>query len=218
MHLGRFPDQVVFFGADDRRRKLDLKIAARFGEVNRSHPEWKFVVKKSVRLERYFLPALGHSVPIGVPLIGENFCAASRFLEGIAASVVAREGKLGQPGIIGPPEIRVHLLINVETRRNVQNLIHLQHLDDAAPLPVVRFHQLIQIEWLAHQDMENLSLTRLTVAHDLSVVDVELGFAIVPITRVLDEGWRELAEGGPGSTDRNRDQSKKLLLHGAPRR
>src|SRR3982751_2897716 len=112
----------------------------------------------------------------------------------------------------------MHLLIDVKASWNVQNLVELQHLDDAGPLPVVGLNELPVVERLAHDDVKHFGLTRLAVAHDLRVVDVELGFAIVPITRVLDEGWRELAEGGPGSTDRNRDQSKKLLLHGAPRR
>ena len=109
----------------------------------------------------------------------------------------------------------MHLLIDIEAGRNVQNLVQFQDLDHTGPLPIIRLNELPVIKRLAHEDVKNFGLTRLAVFHDLGVVDVELGFAVVPITGVLDKGGSELSKRGQCPRNRKGDQSKERLLHGA---
>ena len=107
----------------------------------------------------------------------------------------------------------MHLLIDVEAGRHVQDLIQLQHRDRFGPLQVVRFHQLLRIERLAHENMQHFARTRLPVTDDLRVVDVELGFAVVPVAVVLEKARSELREAARAEKCRAQDCAQKNFLH-----
>src|SRR5690349_24795158 len=89
----------------------------------------------------------------------------------------------------------MHLLVYINPGRDVEDLVHLQDLDNVRDvLPVVGLDELTQIKWLAHEQMDHFGLPRLPVTHDLGVIEIELGLAIIPVTAVLDEAGRELPE------------------------
>src|SRR5262249_60466195 len=72
MHLGRRTNQLVLLGVDNAGGELNGEITAGFAEIDRPYAQREFIVKKSVRRERHLFLALGHSIPIGMPLIGKD--------------------------------------------------------------------------------------------------------------------------------------------------
>src|SRR4051812_39064431 len=104
----------------------------------------------------------------------------------------------------------MHLLINVEPGRHVQNLVHLQNRNRIRPRRALYFHELLWIERLAHQDVQHLARPRGSFAHDLRSVDAELRFAVTPVAGVLQQSRRELREGVTTAAKKTKRQEKWL--------
>src|SRR5678815_1860424 len=156
-----------------------------------------------------------HSFPICAPFVTPAIleqpaqsAQRSEFLVGAATGIVARQRGLDQRAAVTTPERRVHLLIDIETGRDVQDLIQLDHRISAAARAGFSFDQLAIREWLADEDMDDLARTRLAVARLLRIINVELRFAVAPILFVLKKSGGELRLGGCG------EEQEKGGLHG----
>src|SRR5712692_3883742 len=86
----------------------------------------------------------------------------------------------------------MHLLIKINAGRDMQDLVQLDDVDQIRPFRVVWFYELLRIEWFAHKDVQHLARSRLALANNLRVVEIELGFAVAPVAAVLQKRWREL--------------------------
>ena len=84
------------------------------------------------------------------------------------------------------------MLVDIETGWHMEDLIELQDRDCLWSRRTFRFHQLFRIKRLAHENVQDFAGARNAVTGDLCIVDIELGFAIAPITVVLEQGGREL--------------------------
>ena len=71
----------------------------------------------------------------------------------------------------------------------------------SGPRRIFRFHELFRIERFAHENVQDFARARNAVADDLRVVDVELGFAVAPVTVVLEQGGSELREARFGDEE-----------------
>jgi len=89
----------------------------------------------------------------------------------------------------------VHLLINVKAGGDVDNLIELQDRDCLWPRRALRFDELFGIEGLADKNVQDFAGTRSAFANELRIVNIELSFAVAPVTVVLEQGGGELREG-----------------------
>src|SRR5439155_4431922 len=109
--------------------------------------------EQTVRGRRDVFAAIGHAVPISVPIERELLSEPMHLLECIAEAVVARERPFQQQSIVDLPKARVHLLVSVSAGWHMENLIELHNWNHTRPLPVVHFCPLLRIERLAHENV-----------------------------------------------------------------
>ncbi len=86
----------------------------------------------------------------------------------------------------------MHLLADINSGRDVQDLIQLDHVDQIRLIPALRFHELFWIKRLSHQNVQHFAWVRLSFAHDLRIVEIELRFAVAPVAAVLQKPRRKL--------------------------
>src|ERR1044071_8386196 len=88
----------------------------------------------------------------------------------------------------------------------MKDLIELQDRDCLWPRRTFRLYQLFWIKRLAHENVHDFAGARNAITGDLCIVDVELGFAVAPITVVLQQSGRELREEASAQKQCNRHQ------------
>ena len=137
--------------------------------------------------------AIRHAIPISVKVVGKFAAQSASFFEGVSATVVASERKFQQCAVVDVPKIGMHLLVQINSGRDMQDLVQLDHVDQIRPFRVVWFHELLRIERFANKNVQHLARARQSFANDLRVVKIEFGFAAIPVAAVLQKCRSELS-------------------------
>src|SRR5438046_3882265 len=90
----------------------------------------------------------------------------------------------------------------------MEDLIELQDRDCLWPRRTFPLHQLFRIKRLAHENVQDFAGARDAITGDLCIVDIELRFAVAPVTVVLQQGGRELREGPSDKKYGKHDQQR----------